>query len=97
MVRRAEYRAEHLTLSWHACERGQLILGGAALSGGFSRGAPGSLNGTFAHRLNRYPGRSVLGMHLSAEEVTRLVDIVNLTAKPLLEGMRIFEGFETDH
>ncbi len=29
LIRRAEYRAEHLDLAWQACERGELILGGA--------------------------------------------------------------------
>jgi len=27
--RRAEFRAEHLALAWGACERGELVLGGA--------------------------------------------------------------------
>jgi uncharacterized protein len=29
LERRAAFRQEHLTLAWQACERGELILGGA--------------------------------------------------------------------
>ena len=29
LKRRGEFRAEHLALAWKACERGELILGGA--------------------------------------------------------------------
>lgn len=29
LERRGEYRAEHLALAWKACERGELLLGGA--------------------------------------------------------------------
>ncbi len=29
LQRRGEFRAEHLALAWQACERGELILGGA--------------------------------------------------------------------
>jgi len=29
LVRRAEYRKEHLALAWEAAERGELLLGGA--------------------------------------------------------------------
>jgi uncharacterized protein len=29
MERRGEFRKEHLALAWEACERGELILGGA--------------------------------------------------------------------
>ena len=29
LTRRVEFRAEHLALAWAACERGELVLGGA--------------------------------------------------------------------
>lgn len=29
LERRADFRAEHLKLAWEACERGELVLGGA--------------------------------------------------------------------